>query len=362
MPFFITDEDVKRLLSFEECVAAMRLCFKDFAAGDAVNRPRLRYTARTSNPEQRYFANIHAGAVPSLGLACVRGGSMIVVPPGPTNDRRLFASRKRFNYGLVLLYSTDTAECVAIMNEFEAQRMRVGATSALAVDLIARPDVVKIGLFGTGSQARSALEALSAIRPVRECVVYSPNPDHLAAFVKANARPGLDLRAAREPREVVAGADVVLACTTAMKPVIEGAWLEDGQMVVTIANSDATNKRSEADRRVFERAGAIVVNDWGAVEADEQTELLEPIAAGAVKRERVIELGQLAAGTATVKQPPKGAKMPGGGDIVYFKNNGGLAIQLVAAAAVVYRKLQAEGSARAIPDEWARTDLSKRWG
>jgi alanine dehydrogenase len=356
MPIFITDEDVKRLLSFEECIAAMRVAFKDFAAGDAVNRPRLRYTARSANPEQRYFANIHAGAVPSLGLACVRGGSMIVVPPGPNNDRRLFASRKSYNYGLVLLYSTDTAECVAIMNEFEVQRMRVGATSALAIDLIARPDASKIGIFGTGSQARSALEALSAVRPIREVTVHSPNPDHVAAFVKNNSRQGIAVRAAREPREVVAGADVVLACTTTMKPVILGDWLEDGQMVVTIANSDATNKRSEADRRVFERASAIVVNDWETVEADDQTELLEPIATGAVKRESVFELGQLAAGAAAVKQPAQGQDC-----IVYFKNNGGLAIQLVAAGAVVYRKLMAEGATRQIPVDWVRTDLSKRW-
>ena len=43
-------------------------------------------------------------------LACVRGGSMIVIPPGPGNDRRLFESRKTYNWGLVILYSTDTAE------------------------------------------------------------------------------------------------------------------------------------------------------------------------------------------------------------------------------------------------------------
>ena len=197
---------------------------------------------------------------------------------------------------------------------------------------------------------------MSAIRPVTEAVVYSPTAEHLAAFVKNNSRPGLTLRAAKEPREVVAGADVVLACTTTMKPVILGDWLEDGQMVVTIANSDATNKRSEADRRVFERASAIVVNDWETVVADEQTELLEPIAAGAVKREQVFELGQLAAGKATVKQPPKGT-----GGIVYFKNNSGLAVQIVAAGAAVYRKLIAEGTAREIPLDWVRTDLSKRW-
>lgn len=358
MPIFITDDDVKRLLSFEECIEAMRVCFSDFAAGDAVSRPRMRYTTRNNVPGQRYFANVHIGAVPSLGIACVRAGSNTIIPPSPGNERRTFAGRDSYNWGLVILYSTDTAESLAIMNEFEVQRMRVGATNALAVDLMARPDVAKIGLFGTGSQARSALDAVCTIRPVREVTVFSPNPDHLAAFVRNNQRQGLTLRAAKDPREVVAGADVVLSCTSSNKPTVLGEWLEDGQMVVTIANSDVTSKRSEADRRVFERASAIVVNDWQTVEADDQTELLEPIEAGAVKRERVFELGQLAAGKATVKQAAKGQK---GAGVVYYKNNGGLAIQIAAAGATVYRKLMAEGTSREIPIDWVRTDLSKKW-
>ena len=39
-----------------------------------------------------------------------------------------------------------------------------------------------------------------------------------------------------------------------MKPVFDGDWLEDGQLVVSIANSDVTNKRSEVDRSTYERA------------------------------------------------------------------------------------------------------------
>jgi len=42
----ITDDDVKRLLPMAECIEAMRVAFRDFAAGDAVNRPRSRYLAR----------------------------------------------------------------------------------------------------------------------------------------------------------------------------------------------------------------------------------------------------------------------------------------------------------------------------
>lgn len=111
-------------------------------------------------------------------------------------------------------------------------------------------------------------------------------------------------------------------------------------MVVTVANSDVTNKRSEVDRRVFERASTVVVNDWESAVENDQTELLERIAAGALKREQVVEIGDIAAGKTDVGQPPRGAS----GGVVYFKNNSGLAIQFVTPGAVLYRKLKAEGT------------------
>src|SRR3546814_11170780 len=92
-----------------------------------------------------------------------------------------------------------------------------------------------------------------------------------------------------------------------MKPVCEGDWLEDGQVVVTIANSDVTNKRSEVDRRVFERASSITVNDWESVVENKQTELLDLIDDVTVARDKVHELGDLLNGRAKAAQPARGA-------------------------------------------------------
>ena len=71
----ITDDDVKRLLPMADCIEAMRVAFRDFANGVAVNRPRMRYLAQHPDPERKYLANVHVGAVPSYGIACVRAGS-----------------------------------------------------------------------------------------------------------------------------------------------------------------------------------------------------------------------------------------------------------------------------------------------
>src|SRR5579862_6887760 len=81
MTIIITDDDVKRLLPMRDCIEAMRVAFRDFANGIAVNRPRMRYLAQHPDPERKYLANVHVGAVPSYGIACVRAGSQIIKPP-----------------------------------------------------------------------------------------------------------------------------------------------------------------------------------------------------------------------------------------------------------------------------------------
>ena len=355
MTIIITDADVRRLLPMRECIDAMRVAFRDFAAGEAVNRPRMRYLAKHPDPERRYMANVHVGAVPSSGIACVRAGSQIMRPPAAGRDRRTYENPQAFNWGIVILYSIETAEPLALLHEFELSGMRVGATSAAAVDAMARADARTLGLFGTGKQAHTALEAIALVRPIDRVNVFSPSEEHRAAFAREMSRDGLTVVAAADPRAVVEGADVVCCATAAMHPVFDGEWLRGGELVISIANSDVTNKRSEVDRRTFERSSHVIINDWESVIDNDQTELLGPIEDGIVARDSVHELGDLLAGTVSIKQPPRDAA---GDRVIYYKNNSGLAIQFAAAGGVLYRKALAEGSNKVIPTEWLGSDLS----
>ena len=351
----ITDDDVKRLLPMSECIEAMRVAFSDFANGTAVNRPRMRYLAQHPDPERRYLANVHVGAVPSYGIACVRAGSQIIKPPSATVDRRLYENPQAFNWGIVILYSIETAEPLALMHEFQLSGMRVGATTGVAVDQIARKDASILGLFGTGKQAHAALEAIACVRPIKRVNVFSPSAEHRATFVREMARDGLEVVGVDHARKAVVGADVICCATTSMKPVFEGDWLEDGQLVVSIANSDVTNKRSEVDRRTYERASAVIVNDWESVVDNDQTELLDPIKEGIICEDQVYELGDLLIGKASISQPPRGNATQG---VIYFKNNSGLAIQFAAAGGVLFRKASLQGNNKTIPTEWLGSDLS----
>lgn len=357
MTLIITGDDVKRLLTIKECVEAMRLTFQDFSNGIAVNRPRVRYLAQGTDPKKRYWANVHVGAAPSAGVACVRAGSQIkVINEAGQVQKTRNENPRPFNWGLVILYSLDTAEPLALMHEFELSGMRVGATNAAVVDHIARPDAATLGLFGSGKQSRAALDAICAVRGIRRVNIYSPDPVHRDRFSRDMARDGLEIVPVSSPRDAVIGADIVCCATASASPVFEGDWLEHGQLVISIANSDVNHTRHEVDRRTLERARAVIINDWESVFENKQIELLEPIESGALLREHVYELGDLFTGKADVRQPPRGAEDEG---IIYYKNNSGLAIQFAAAGGMIYRRALEQGGCKEIPTEWLGSDLSE---
>jgi ornithine cyclodeaminase/alanine dehydrogenase-like protein (mu-crystallin family) len=356
MTIIITDDHVKRYLPMQDCIDAMRVAFKDFSEKTAVNPPRMRYAADHPDPVRKYLANVHLGAVPSSGIACVRAGSQIIIPPSATNKRRLYENPRPFNWGIVILYDIETAEPLALMHEFYLSGIRVGATSALAVDEIARPDASVLGLFGTGKQASAAIEAAKCVRPIKQVNIFSPNTEHCNRFAQEKSTDQLEVTPVSRPAEVVEKADIIYCATTSMEPVFDGQWLEAGQLVITIANSDATNrKRSEVDETTYSRSSAVVVNDWKTVVDDEQTELLEPLEKGLITRKQVMELGDIVAGKTHVKQAGRGDP---DGEIIYYKNNTGLAIQFAAVGGMLYRKTLEKGDYNSIPTEWLGSDLS----
>ena len=344
MAIIITDEDARRNLSMAECIEAMQVAFRDYADGKAKTLPRARYQVDTPDPNRKYLCNVHVGAVPSYGMACVRAGSLCMLVDGSSPDRKIKQNPEPVNWTVIILYDLTTAEPLAFLHESHLSGIRVGATSGAGIDAIARDDVTELGLFGTGRQARAALDAVCAVRPIKRVRLYSPNQDHCERFVSLKSRPGLAINIVRDPREVIAGADIIDCATNANSPLFDGDWLEPGQMVISIVNSDVNLKRTEVDEVTFARATDIIVNDWASVESNGQIELLDAIEKGIVDRASVVELGEVLTGRADVHQTAD--------NLVYFKNNTGLGMQFAAAGAVIYNKIKDQNSNKEVPREW----------
>src|SRR5206468_914999 len=116
--------------------------------------------------------------------------------------------------GLVLLFSVENGEPLAILPDGVMQRMRVGAANGLAIKYLARKDATMIGLLGSGWQAGTQLMAACAVRNIEKIRCYSPNAQNRESFSAAmGALLGIDVVPVAHPEEAIKGADIAMCAS-----------------------------------------------------------------------------------------------------------------------------------------------------
>jgi ornithine cyclodeaminase/alanine dehydrogenase-like protein (mu-crystallin family) len=351
----LNNEEVGRLLSMEECIAALEPMYRDFADGKALLSPRVDNIAPNAHPDGYYAFKHMGGTWPGEGVQALRINSDVITHPlvagKPRRVKQPLAGGRWV--GLVLLFSTETGALLAMFPDGVMQRLRVGAANGIALKHLARPDVSTLALIGGGWQAGAQLMAALATRRFREVRVYSPRRESREAFVKeARERHRVNITAVESAGACVAGADVIMAATSSMVRVIEPQWLQPGMHVSCI-------KTQEVDGEVLERCDRVVVH------TREQAKQLDNVMKDtpnvtrrksdgwwSVIREdpkRYPDLGELLCGRAPLRARDD--------EITCFVNNVGMGLQFAAAGALVLRKAREAGVGTELPDDWFSEDV-----
>src|SRR5687768_8647477 len=114
----------------------------------------------------------------------------------------------------MLLFSLENGSLLAILPDGIIQRLRVGASSALATRAMARADARTVGQVGAGAQAASQLVGLAAVRDLERVRVFSPTPARRHKFADdLSERLGIPVEPVDDARAAVEGADIALAAT-----------------------------------------------------------------------------------------------------------------------------------------------------
>ena len=349
----ISDQEVRQVITVRDCIDAVEGAFAEEARGIAVNRPRSRYKVPPDLDKPGYMANIIAGAVPGSGVAALRYDSTIVQERVVAGTKRMdFPSPSKRSWGFVLLFSLETGEPLALLHDFSLSAIRVGATTGVAHRALAKKDAKVVGIFGSGNEARTNLTAICSVRPIERIKVYSTTKEHRDRFGDEMTRSlNIPVQPVDDPESVVAGSDIVMCATNSSQPVFDGNWLEPGQFVTTIANTDGVHRRTEADSTTMIRSDLIVLNNKDTAITNQQRELLDLIDHGKFGWAKVCELGQVLIG----RHPGRTSDR----QIIYYKSNTGVGIQFAAAGALIYEACRKKGLGREIPSEWFGADLSE---
>jgi ornithine cyclodeaminase/alanine dehydrogenase-like protein (mu-crystallin family) len=196
--------------------------------------------------------------------------------------------------GTLLLSDPHTGEALSIMDAAFLTTMRNGATSAVATYYLARQEVNEIAILGTGSQARTQLMGVCAVRNVNGALVLDPDvqarrsfADQMSKALSIPIEPVADVRAAIEM------ADIVITATRSREPLLHGEWLRAGAHINAVGahSPDARELDTEALRR------AKIVTDQASACLAEAGDLILPIQEGAITAEHIhADLGQIIAG------------------------------------------------------------------
>src|SRR6185436_17621564 len=234
MTLILSNDDVEALLPMPECIAALEELYRELAHERAANAMRADAVATTSRADAVYSLKLMGGVIPSLGVGALRLNSDIISFGSDRQVKLPLAPGARYT-GLVLLFSSETGEPLAIFPDGVLQRMRVGAASALGVKYLARSDANTVGLIGAGWQAGAQVMAIAASRKVEVIRCYSPTREKSEAFcAEMTEKTGVTVRPVASPEEAVRGAGIVLCATNAAAHVFFARWLEPGMHVGSI--------------------------------------------------------------------------------------------------------------------------------
>jgi ornithine cyclodeaminase/alanine dehydrogenase-like protein (mu-crystallin family) len=241
---------VRTLLPIAECIRLMRQAFEMVATGQTVQpiRQSLRH------PNGRGLLSLMPGYTANPEWLGVK-----VVSVYPGNSGSQFGSHQ----GLVLMFETNHGSPVAALDGREITAIRTAAASAAATDILASPAARSAGLFGTGEQARTHVEALVKVRPFESIIVWGRDPNRARTFAcHMTERFGLPVHAVDDPRSA-ARCDVVCTTTAASEPVLHAAWLRPGQHLNLVGSSVPTT--SEVDEETMARGRLFVDAKHGAL-------------------------------------------------------------------------------------------------
>lgn len=249
MTLIITNDEIENHLSIEDCLSSLETMFEEMGHNRAITDSREDVlTPVPTSPENSTEPVYHGlksmgGSIPALEVGAIRINSDVIHWP-PKNgskvrDKIPAAPGERYT-GLVLLFSTNTGEPLAIFPDGIVQSYRVGATSALGAKYLARDDSTTLGILGAGWQARAHLKAHAAVQDLETVRVYSPTPESREEYAdEMNDVVDATVEAVDEPRTVCDGADIVQCVTNALSPVFELDWIEPGTHVGVIRSTES---------------------------------------------------------------------------------------------------------------------------
>jgi ornithine cyclodeaminase len=231
--------------------------------------------------------------------------------------------------GLMLLFNQKTGEpeCV-LLDGGHLTDLRTAAAGAVAARALAPKKIERIGIIGTGIQARLQLEMLATVTACRDAAVMGRTPENVEKYRKDMKAKGFDVVACDRPESVGAICNLIVTTTPSTSCLLMEKHIRQGTHI-TAVGSDTPGKQ-ELDAAILGKADLVVADSISQCLV--RGEICHAIEAQTVIEEDLVELGHVLAGS-----------VPGrtSDDQITVADLTGVAVQDIQIATAVYERCKA---------------------
>lgn len=371
MALFFHSDDVDQLIPFKEAVAITESALKDTVTPAGTNTPRKRLHLHREVGEGHYdtVLNVYAGGSATYGAI----GAQVALHRKAIAESR--QQRPPFNPDqteIALIYDVDGGSLLGIMahrpRDFTGVAdLRTPATSLAGLDLFAKKDAKRVGIYGSGQQAWATFAGLTELRKIESAIIYSPTPAHREGFArKISAKTGVPVKPVDKPELAAKDVDIILCMTNTNVPVLDGSWLEEGQHVISVIGSNIELVKSgnipaprrEIDDETLRRCSFIVALSKAQAIDAQQGDIYWPVQNKVIGWDKVVDIADILSGKAKGRTDDK--------QIILYKNQGGQGIVDIALAKRCYDLARKHGKGYEMKIEprdnwWVQGGRAETW-
>jgi len=317
----LSTDDLRRFVTMSQAINLMRDAFAELSSGVTTVPQRI---VMEMQPQKS-----RAIIMPAYSANKKYYSTKIVTLSANNPSKKL-----PYIHGLLLLIDSDSGAPLCLMDAEYVTALRTGAASGLATDLLAREEARVAMIFGAGSQARTQLEGIAAVRKLDRVYVLSPVKSNAEEFsTEMSSKLNLHVEPADSPQKI-AEADIVCTATTSDVPVFQHRDLKIGVHINGVGSYKATMRELPAD--TVQRAKVVV--DSRSAALSEAGDIVIPINEGIITGDHLhAELGEIILG----KKPARSNQR----EITVFKSVGN-AVQDLAIAYYVFEVSQGQDNVK----------------
>jgi ornithine cyclodeaminase len=278
----VTLAEIRDALQGVDLVPGMEEAFVAYSTGKAVVPP----VGELLLPDVQADVHIKYGYIVGEPYYVVKIASGFYANP----ERGLPSSN-----GLMLVFSRATGELAAILlDEGHLTDLRTGAAGAVAAKHLAPKTVRRIGIVGSGTQARYQLRMLKPVVACRAVMAWGRHPERLERYRAEMVAEGFAVETTTDVREVMATCDLIVTATASRAPLLLRDQLRPGTHI-TAVGADSPGKQ-ELDPLILRRAEVVVADSLS--QCIERGEIAHALRSRCVRPDDVVELGAVIAGKA----------------------------------------------------------------